>query len=113
MDRQFPPAGGTGFAARQANGCGGFRARDFRRSATLRWVCVGFETDNLDGSPPGCAARQRSLSAQKMNGERMASELQNEMVAAGHEARLLRFARNDAQSSSDLMLRRPRSGRLE
>jgi hypothetical protein len=31
--------------------------------------CVGFETDNLDGSPPGCAARQRSRTAQHKHGE--------------------------------------------
>ena len=28
------------------------------------WDCEGFETDNLDGSPPGCAARQRSRMGQ-------------------------------------------------
>src|SRR5437763_11651698 len=41
-----------------------FRAREFRRSATLCWRGEGFETDNLDGSPPGCAARQRSRTVQ-------------------------------------------------
>src|SRR3981189_129507 len=40
-----------------------FRAREFRRSATLCWRGEGFETDNLDGSQPGCAARQRSRTA--------------------------------------------------
>ena len=29
------------------------------------WDCEGFETDNLDDSPPGCAARQRSRTAQQ------------------------------------------------
>src|SRR5882672_6390574 len=51
-----------------------FRAREFRRSATLCWRGEGFETDNLDGSPPGCAARQRSRTAQHMHGERMISK---------------------------------------
>ena len=41
-----------------------FRGCEFRRSATLCWRGEGFETDNLDGSPPGCAARQRSRTGQ-------------------------------------------------
>src|SRR5437764_11339871 len=63
MDRQFPPAGGTGLAVRQANGCGDPRPR----ISALRYPLLEgrrVETDNLDGSPGGCAARQRSRTPQ-------------------------------------------------
>src|SRR5882757_2185012 len=30
-----------------------FRAREFRRSASLTWDCAGFETDNLARQPAG------------------------------------------------------------
>src|SRR5882672_3389806 len=42
-----------------------FRAREFRRSASLYWECEGFELKIWNDSPPGCAARQRSPTAQQ------------------------------------------------
>src|SRR5882757_8473131 len=43
------------------------RGCEFRRSATLCWRGEGFETDNLDGNPPGCAARERSRTLKQMH----------------------------------------------
>ena len=52
MGRLFPSAEGTGFAVRQPPGAA-FRAREFRRSASLYRECEGFETDNLARQPAG------------------------------------------------------------
>ena len=54
------------------------RGCEFRRSATLCWRGEGFETDNLDGSPPGCAARQRSRTSQHMYGETTMAKLKKQ-----------------------------------
>src|SRR5712672_2201950 len=43
MDRQFPPAGGTGSAVRRANGCGVPRPRISALRFPLYWECEGFE----------------------------------------------------------------------
>ena len=42
----IPSAGGTGSPQGGPTGAA-FRAREFRRSASLIWECEGFETDNL------------------------------------------------------------------
>src|SRR5258707_14082116 len=52
MGRQSRPL--TGEALPQGGPTGAaFRAREFRRSATLFWDCEGFETDNLARQPAG------------------------------------------------------------
>ncbi len=47
MGRQFPPAEGTGFAVRRANGCGVPRPRISALRFPLFGIAPGFETDNL------------------------------------------------------------------
>src|ERR1044071_1153535 len=55
MGRQFPPAGGTGLAVRQAM-VAAFRDSEFRRSATLCMECVeGTKPTTGTESQPGCA----------------------------------------------------------
>ena len=51
MDRQFPPAGGTGLAARQANGSA-FRPANFGAPLPSFWECEGFD-QNLERKPAG------------------------------------------------------------
>jgi hypothetical protein len=52
MGRQSRPL--TGEAMPQGRPMGAaFRAREFRRSASLTWECEGFETDNLARQPAG------------------------------------------------------------
>ena len=68
MGRQSRFADGRGHAVRQANGSA-FRPANFGAPLPSVWGCEGFETDNLDGNPPGCAARQRSRT-HRTNGRR-------------------------------------------
>src|SRR5437773_10385790 len=80
IDRKVEPMGAA------------FRAREFRRSATLCWRGEGFETDNLDGSPPGCAARQRSRTGQQHGWRRKDHREEMTMLKFAHLA-LHRHAR--------------------
>ena len=100
-----------------------FRAREFRRSASLFiGSAKGSKTDNLDGSPPGCAARQRSRTVRHMHGENHDAEIRKDnhrfALLARSEARLLRgachragqrpdpLARNDVDISADAVIAR-------
>ena len=63
MDRQSRPL--TGWVLPQGGPTvAAIRGREFRRSATLALRGEGFETDNWNGSPPGCAARECSRTGQ-------------------------------------------------
>src|SRR3954467_14498470 len=64
MDRQFPPAGGTGLAVRQTNGSA-FRPATFGAPLPSDGDAKGSKPTIWHDSPPGCAARQRSPSAQQ------------------------------------------------
>src|ERR1700681_3850649 len=55
-----------------------FRAREFRRSASLTWECEGFETDNLARQPAGMR-RAATLPHTTTHGERTMSKLQNQI----------------------------------
>src|SRR5437868_2656910 len=68
MGRQSRPL--TGEAMPQGRPMGAaFRAREFRRSASLFWGPRRVRTTIWNDSPPGCAARQRSRTARQMYGE--------------------------------------------
>src|SRR5256885_14946787 len=96
MGRQSRPL--TGWVSPQGRPTvAAIRGCEFRRSATLTWGGEGLETDNLDGSPPGYAARQRSRTPQHTHGETtMPTFWRNEPKVCDVKPRLLRFARNDA-----------------
>src|SRR6266478_1804923 len=52
MGRQSRPLTGEAMPQGRPTGAA-FRAREFRRSASLTWDCEGFETDNLARQPAG------------------------------------------------------------
>src|SRR6266404_6229663 len=52
MGRQSRPLTGEAMPQGRPTGAA-FRAREFRRSASLFWECEGFETDNLARQPAG------------------------------------------------------------
>src|SRR3954467_3138635 len=70
MGRQFPPTGGTGLAVRQTNGSA-FRPATFGAPLPSDGDAKGSKPTIWYDSPPGCAARQRSPSAQWMEKETM------------------------------------------
>ena len=67
-----PQGGPTGAA---------FRAREFRHSASLYWVAKGSKPTIWHDSPPGCAARQRSRTAQTNARRNHDAEIENRVLA--------------------------------
>src|SRR5215216_725206 len=68
MGRQSRPQ--TGKAQPQGRPMGAaFRAREFRRSASLFWDCEGFETDNLARQPAGMRRAATLPHGSTMHGE--------------------------------------------
>src|SRR3954470_7836357 len=64
MGRQFPSAGGTGLAVRQTDGSA-FRPATFGAPLSSDGDAKGSKPTIWHDSPPGCAARQRSRTAQQ------------------------------------------------
>src|SRR5712671_2994452 len=67
-----------------------FRAREFRRSASLFiGSAKGSKPTIWHDSPPGCAARQRSRTGRQHTERRMMSKLHIQTLARARDARLL------------------------
>src|SRR5205823_4650802 len=82
MDRQFPPAGGTGPIVRRANGCGVPRPR----ISALRFPLLGPRRVRMTiwhDSPPGCAARQRSRTPRQTHGGTTMAKLKTQPPRRG------------------------------
>ena len=109
MDRQSRPL--TGWAKSQGwPTVAAFRGCEFRRSATLTFEGRRVETDNWNGSPPGCAARAHSRMAQTHHRERVMLRLLNQTSATACDARLLRGACHRAGQRPDPLARNDADG---
>src|SRR5215212_5403054 len=106
MGRQSRPQ--TGEAMPQGRPMGAaFRAREFRRSASLTWDCEGFETDNLARQSAGMRrAATLPHGSTTHSQERTMSKLLDQKPATASEARLLRFARNDVDGLVEAVIAR-------
>src|SRR5882724_11109403 len=80
MDRQSRPLTGEAMPQGRPTGAA-FRAREFRRSATLTWRGEGFETDNLARQSAGMRRAATLPHGSTRRGETMRPKLKNRVLA--------------------------------